>query len=156
MALQTTTTRAGLGGLLLPWCVDTRDRTRPIRINDEPDLIPHALQLRVRDVGQEHILIALGHQAAEGGDSLEKIQSIRVEATRRGRLPTIEDSTACRVRDGLMLIEGCHRSCALYLLDAPKFELRTVVVAADAGWLGYNDPRLAVSRAESEGRALGA
>ncbi len=46
-------------------------------------------------------------------------------------------------------MEGCHRSCALYLLDPPKFELRTVVVAVDAGWPVYNDPRLRVSRAES-------
>jgi hypothetical protein len=48
-----------------------------------------------------------------------------------------------------MLMEGCHRSCALYLLDPPKFELRTVVVAVDAGRPVYNDPRLRVSRAES-------
>ena len=68
---------------------------------------------------------------------------------RFGRLPAIEDSEACRVRGGLMLMEGCHRSCALYLLDPPKFELRTVVVAVDAGWPVYNDPRLRVSRAES-------
>jgi hypothetical protein len=77
MELHTTTTRQGLGGLLLPWCVDTRDRTCTIRIHDVPDLIPHALQLRVWDVVQEDILIALGRQDAEGDDSLEKIQSIR-------------------------------------------------------------------------------
>jgi hypothetical protein len=156
MELHTTTTRQGLGGLLLPWCVDTRDRTCPIRINDVRDLIPHALQLRVWDVVQEDILIALGRQDAEGGDSLEKIQSIRTEATRSGRLPAIEDSKACRVRNGLMLMEGCHRSCALYLLGPPKFELRSVVVAVGSGWAVYDDPRLRVSRAESERGALGA
>jgi hypothetical protein len=96
MALHTTTTRDGLARLLLPWCVDSRDRTRSIRINDEPDLIPHALQLRVRDLDHEDILIALGRRRAEGGDSLEKIQSIRAEATRSARLPAIEDSRACR------------------------------------------------------------
>lgn len=156
MELHTTTTRQSLGGLLLPWCVDTRNRTCPIRINDEPDLIPHALQLRVRDVVQEDILSALGRQDAEGEDSMEKIQSIRAEATRSVRLPAIEDSKACRVRHGLMLMEGCHRSCALYLLAPPKFELRTVVVAVGSGWAVYDDPRLRVSRAQRDRGALGA
>jgi hypothetical protein len=145
MELHATITREGLGGLLLPWCVDARDRTRPIRIDDEPYLMPHALQLRVRDVGREDIMVALNRQCAEGGDSLKKIQSIRAEATRWGRLPAIEDSMACRVRGGLMLIEGCHPSCALYLLCPPEFEHRTVVVAANGGWLVYDDPRLRVS-----------
>jgi hypothetical protein len=144
MALHTTTTRDGLARLLLPWCVDSRDRTRSIMINDETDLIPHALQLRVRDLDDEDIRIALGQQRAKGGDSLEKIQAIRAEATRSGRLPAIEDSKACRTRHGLMLMEGCHRSCALYLLDVPKFELLTEVVADDSGWSVYDDPRLRV------------
>jgi len=43
-----------------------------------------------------------------------------------------------------MLMEGCHRSCALYLLDVPKFELLTEVVADDSGWSVYDDPRLRV------------
>jgi hypothetical protein len=113
--LHWTTTRAELGWLLLPWRVDTRDRTRPIRISDGS--ISHALQLRVRDVDQEAIRVALGRQVADGGFSWKKIESVLAEALRRGRPSEVGDSKAFRVRDGLTLMEGCHRTCALYLLD---------------------------------------
>jgi hypothetical protein len=139
------TTRAELGWFLLPWCVDTRDRTRPVRISDNPSLIPHALQLRVRDVDQEAIRVALCRQVADGGFSWKKIESIVTEAMRDGRPPKVGDSKAFRVRDGLTLMEGCHRTCALYLLDPPALQLTTEVVPPEESWPAYFDRRLEVS-----------
>ena len=144
MELHRTTTRAELGWLLLPWCVDTRDRTRPIRISDRPSPISHALQLRVRDVDQEAIRVALGRQVADGGFSWKKIESILAEALRRGRPPEVGDSKAFRVRDGLTLMEGRHRTCALYLLDPPALQLTTEVVPPEASWPAYFDRQLEV------------
>jgi hypothetical protein len=99
----------------------------------------------VRDVVHGDIQIALGRQNADESSSGNKIQSIRAEAVRSGHPPAIEDSRAFRARNGLTLMEGCHRTCALYLLDPPSFELRTALVTDTMRWPVYDDPRLRVT-----------
>jgi hypothetical protein len=143
MTVETITDRGRLGELRLPWCVDKDTRTEPIFISDEPDRVGEALSIRVRDVTDARVRLALSRQSAIGGFTLEKIEAIVARAQEVGAPPEIEDSAAFRVDDGLVLMEGCHRTCALYLIDPPVFTLRVLVI--DGGWGAYLDHRLAVS-----------
>jgi hypothetical protein len=137
-------TRSALGTLRLPWCVDGETLTEPIRISDEPHRLPEALQLRVRDVEDERVQEALGKQVAPDGDlSINKIEAIVADARKAGHLPTVEDSMAFRIGNDLSLMEGCHRTCAMYLLDLPRFELCTRI--DPNGYPAYFDSRLKVT-----------
>lgn len=117
----------------------------PIDISAERDRIPEALQLRVRDIDDKRVREALRTQESKGEPSLTKIESMLARANVRGKPPDIPRSTAFRIGRDLTLMKGCHRTCALYLLDPPAFELLTVVAPDDEAWPAYFDPRLAVS-----------
>lgn len=144
MSVHVTTSHSDLGALRLPWCVDVATRTEEIRIADEPHRIPEALQLRVRDVTDEPVREMLRKQVAPDGNfSLRKIEAIVTEAREKDRPPTIDDSAAFLIDGELSLIEGCHRTCATYLLNPSVFELQTRV--HPDGSPAYFDPRLKVS-----------
>ena len=143
MQIEVITGRAQLGLLRLPWCVDLETRTEPIRISDERHRIGEALSIRIRDVADDAVRVALSRQAAWGGRALQKIQAIVARAEAAGRPPEIQDSMGFRVGSEIVLMESCHRTCALYVLDPRQFELRILVV--DGGWDAYFDDRLAVS-----------
>jgi hypothetical protein len=117
----------------------------PINISAERDRVPEALQLRVRDVVDERVREALRAQESKGEPSLTKIESMLAGAKARGTPPDIPRSTAFRIGRDLTLMRGCHRTCAIYLLNPPAFELLTIVVPDDEAWSAYFDPRLAVS-----------
>jgi hypothetical protein len=143
MTVETITDRTRLSELRLPWCVDKDTRTEPIFISDERDRVGEALSIRVRDVTDVRVRQALTRQSAVGGSTLQKIDAIVARAQEAEALPEIDDSAAFRVDDELVLMEGCHRTCALYLIDPPVFRLQVLVV--DGGWGAYLDRRLAVS-----------
>jgi hypothetical protein len=139
MAMHYTTTRDELGALRLPWCVDRATRSYEIRISDEPHRISEALQLRVRSIEEESVRRALRKQVTSNGEfSLNKIEAIASEA----EFPAIEDSMAFMIGDELSLMEGCHRTCALYVVGPSTLVLKTRVF--DEGWPAYLDPRLTV------------
>lgn len=143
MTIETITNRTVLGSLRLPWCVDRKTRTEPIRINDERERIGEALSIRVRDVTDARVRMALSSQEASGGTSLQKIEAIVAEAEGLGREPEVGDAAAFRIDGDLLLMEGCHRTCATYLLDPPSFRLQIVVV--DGGWEVYSTSGLEVT-----------
>jgi hypothetical protein len=137
VSIHRTTTRDALGALRLPWCVDRRTRSQEIRISDETHRIPEALQLRVRNIEEEPVRVALRKQVTPNGEfSLNKIEAIASEA----EFAAIDDSKAFLVGDELSLMEGCHRTCALYLVNPPTFTLETRIV--DDCWLAYFASRL--------------
>jgi hypothetical protein len=138
---RTITERHELGSLWLPWCVDREDPRVPIRIADQPMRIPNARQLRVGSIDDPRVRQALALQVADGGFTLAKIDAI-VSSARNGRRPEIPDAVAFRVPDGLTLMEGCHRICALYLLDPAAFDLRLALVPEERAWPVYFDSRL--------------
>ncbi len=115
-----------------------------MRISDEPERILEAQQLRVRSVDDAEVQVALSRQMAFGEPSLVKIRSIIAEADRVGHPPGIPDSLAFRLSGELTLMEGRHRTCALFLLDPPELELNTDVVSGEAAWSAYLDPWLRV------------
>jgi hypothetical protein len=80
---------------------------------------------------------------ARDGFTLEKIEAIIGMAEDVGRPPLIPDSAGFWVNDELVLMEACHRTCAVYLLDPPELEVRINIV--DIGWPAYFDPRLTVT-----------
>jgi hypothetical protein len=143
MDVEVVTDRATLGRLRLPWCVDKSTRTKPISISDQRDRAGEALSIRVRDISDARVREALGRQIARDGFSLEKIEDIVSSAEAAGHLPSIHDSAGFWVNDELVLMEGCHRTCALYLLDPPHLEMRISI--SEAGWPSYFDPRLTIS-----------
>lgn len=143
MAVAVITDRGDLGRLRLPWCVDKNTRTEPISISDQRGRIGEALSIRVRDVSDPRVREALGRQMARDGFTLAKIEAIVDAAEDAGRPPSIPDSAGFLVNDELLLMEGCHRTCAIYLLEPSDLEVRINVV--DIVWPAYFDHRLAVS-----------
>ncbi len=140
VAVHVTTTRDALGALWLPWCVDRSTETELIPVADEPHRIPESRQLRVRDIERKPVQTALGRQIAKGEPSLTKIDSIRAAAENDAALLAIADSTGFICTGDLILMEGCHRTCALHLLNPSGFELQTRL--DPGGWPVYSDPRL--------------
>lgn len=143
MAVAVITDRVELGQLRLPWCVDKSTRTEPISIHDQRDRVDEALSIRVRNISDARVREALGRQVARDGFTFAKIEAIVDAAEDAGRPPSIPDSAGFWVNDELLLMEGCHRTCAIYLLDPPDLEVRINIV--DVGWPAYFDHRLAVS-----------
>jgi hypothetical protein len=143
VAIHLTTDNAALGALRLPWCVDRATMTEPIQISDERHRIPEAVQLRVQDVGNECVKQALRKQESKGEPSLTKIEAIMAAGRKTGHMPAIEDSEGFWIEDELSLMEGCHRTCALYLLDPSAIELRTLI--RPPVWDAYFNPGLVVS-----------
>lgn len=143
MAIEVITDRVQLGELRLPWCVDKTTRTEPISISAQRDRVGEALSIRVRDVSDAPVREALSRQVARDGCSLEKIEAIVSSAEDADHPPSIPDSAGFWVDDELVLMEGCHRTCAVYLLDPPALEVRISIV--DVGWPACFDRRLTVS-----------
>lgn len=143
MAVEVVTDRVELGELRLPWCVDKGTRTEPISISDQRNRVGEALSIRVRDVSDARVREALSRQVARDGFSLEKIEAIVSSAEDAGHPPSIPDSAGFWVDDELVLMEGCHRTCAIYLLDPPTMDVRISIL--DIGWPAYFDRRLTVS-----------
>lgn len=129
--------------LRLPWCVDQETLSEPIQVSAERHRIPQALQLRVRDVEDERVREALSKQIAKGEPSLVKIESIVAMAKKARRPPRVEDSEGFWIDGELTLMEGCHRTCATYLLAPSAFELQTLI--ATGVWDAYFDSELRVT-----------
>ena len=145
------TTRASLGELWLPWCVDRDRPDRIVRIDHEPNRIGGARQLRVREVGDDTARAALRDNG--GVDSTTAIEAnarIFRRLAEHGVLvlaaapPLRPDEwpQAFPLAEGPMLHEACHRACGLYASGVERFELRVLIHDLFADWTIYGQPGL--------------
>ena len=144
-------TRDELAALWLPWCV-RRDRPREVvEIDRRPELRDHAMQLRVSDLADAAVRVAIRAQRREDGQS--SLDVIEAFASRfrllAGRGPVVFDAAEVfSLPDGPMLHEGCHRVCALYESSIQAFEIRARVDPVFGPWAIYSQPRLRARREE--------
>lgn len=124
-----------VGDLWIPWYVYRDNPAEPIK-HGLPDEIDVARQLRVRDIDDPAIWEALGKPS---GDVIHaaKIESLR-EVFAEKDVVAIFAGVPLE-NDSWLLLDGCHRACALYLLDRSR-----QVDIVPPGWLGTvdEDPRL--------------
>jgi hypothetical protein len=117
------TDATALGRLWLPWCVHKEYPDIPIHIGEEPGLIPTARQIRVAEIEDERIRVALDRQATRhlGVSSLANITRSR-EALRESHTLQVL-AFAVDGDEGLVLTEGCHRTCAIFLRNPEDFSV---------------------------------
>ncbi len=111
-----------LGHVWLPWFVRADNPAEPVR-----DLgRSNARQLRVRDVVSDPVFRpALEEEYEDQGrrwTHLGRIEEYREQwrnltSVSQGRFP------AFRTVDGPVLVDGCHRACAIYALDLPEWRV---------------------------------
>lgn len=114
--------REELGNVWLPWFVRADNPAEPIRDLDRSN----ARQLRVRNVIDEPVFqAALEEKYADRErrwTHLGRIEDYRQQwrkltSVSQGRFP------AYRTPDGPVLMDGCHRACAIYALDLPAWRV---------------------------------
>jgi hypothetical protein len=150
------TTRSALGELWLPWCVERARPDRVIRIDQEPDCVEEARQLRVRNTEE-----AGSRTALRDNDGVDSTTAIEDKAARfrrvaecgllvRAAAPPLrpdEWPQAFPLDEGPMLHEACHRACALYASGVERFELSALVhpiIAVPGNWHLYEHPSLRI------------
>lgn len=142
------TLRPELAAMWLPWCVARADRSEIIRIDVEPERRSEAMQLRVGDLIDDDVRLALSQQVVrdDGRSSIdliaERSQGFGALAA-TGQVVTIaptasvDDPAVFRTAEGPMFHEACHRVCGLYEAHLETFDLRVRVDALFGPWLVY-------------------
>lgn len=109
--------------LWLPWFVHRAEPARPVVGPLQPQL-DIAQQVRIRDVATPQVWEALGQPDPNNPDA--QIHTVGIEAqTERFAGATVVAILPVRpVAGGWVLLDGCHRACALHRLDpAAKADL---------------------------------
>lgn len=137
------TTRLEVATFWLPWCVERKQPEKPIRIEREPERREHARQLRVADLDEEAVRVALSNYPRDDGRAvLTAIQSFAADfANHEGRI-VVDDAQAFPMDEGAMLHEACHRVCAIYESGIEDFAIRVDVHPLLASWDVYDYPAL--------------
>jgi hypothetical protein len=107
-------TRAELGELWLPWFVHASDPS--VQVTDILGEQEDAVQLRIRHIEDDRVWRALGepHPSSPGHSHAKAIQDY--ESRYRGRAIAFS-APAWVAPEGPVLVDCCHRACAIYLLD---------------------------------------
>lgn len=137
------TDRDEVGRLWLPWCVERTRPEVPLRIERDPDRRDAARQLRVSDLSEESAQVALANyprdeQTASVWSSINYWAGVFSEMVGRR---VLDDAKLFETPEGLMLHEGSHRTCGLYVSGITDFEIRVAAVEP-LGWQAYNSADL--------------
>ena len=121
--MHTITTHQELGSLWLPWYVERDTPTSPIR--DIHQDHQRARAVRVRDaIEDDHVRAALSVKTAHAEHGRwSHLDGIAYRAKRLELERPIGPLPAWVTAEGLILRDGCHRTCALYELQPECFEL---------------------------------
>ena len=112
-----------IADLWLPWFVRRSDPSQPAVL---PDGLDDAQQLRVRDISRPDVWEALSQADPANPQHLVHAERIEREQLRFADVVVIAVLPAYPVPEGLVLLDGCHRACALYRLD-PAAEADVIV-----------------------------
>jgi len=116
-------TRAELGDLWLPWFVRVDEPAEPIRDLDRSN----ARQLRVRDAIEDPaVMPALQIEDADPhGGTWSHVGRIDHYKTEWSELTGVSQGPfpALRTPDGPVLVDGCHRCCAIYAMNLPEWRV---------------------------------
>jgi hypothetical protein len=105
-----------IGELWLPWYVYRDDPSRPV--GAELAMVLHlAQQVRVRDLRDPQIRAAMGQRDLNEPDNSTHIQRIEALRRRYEGVRTVAILPVLQVNEGWVLLDGCHRACALHDLD---------------------------------------
>ena len=136
--------RIELAALWLPWCVARGEPTVPL--THLPAEHPRAMQLRITDLDDPSTQQALAWQPHRGGTSWEHIErwAARFRAqVASGEPVAINDDAAVLDLGGLLILrEGCHRACGLYVAGLKEFELVAAVSPPFGPWESYRTAAL--------------
>jgi hypothetical protein len=131
--METFTSLESVGSMWLPWYVRRDDRSvliRSIELEYE-----HARALQVAEVIEDPAIHAgLELPTAHGPHgSWSHVDGIAHWRDRLDRDRPVGPFPAWSTNEGLILRDGCHRSCALYELRPEAFQLYLEVTPAPAG-----------------------
>jgi hypothetical protein len=112
-----------LGDLWLPWYVRRDDPATPIQDIDAERAV--ARQLRIHDIEDHEIRQALGWEYEHEGRKWTHLSRIEDYRRQWEGLPGLspERVPAWHTADGPVLRDGCHRTCAVYLLNPPDWRV---------------------------------
>jgi hypothetical protein len=121
------------GSLWLPWYVEREIPTSPI--GDLHRDFPRARALRVQDaLEDEDVRVALAVKTAHGAHGRwSHLDGIAYHRKRLNLGRPIGPFPAWATSEGLLLRDGCHRTCALYEAQPKSFELVLDVSPAPVG-----------------------